>query len=83
MKTQHKKPLKTTKKYVTERDVATIQGLLHMAHTHIKTVSGIQEALVEITGEIEEHGHCGDACYEYDTTAKDLLKKLNLEVRKK
>lgn len=56
-----------------------VMGLLMLAKQHVASLADIEKALRSITGDVTEHGHCGDACYG-DYTADHLLDLLDIRV---
>lgn len=55
-------------------------GLLTLSKTYVKELEFIEKSLRNITGELEECGHCMDATYS-DYTAVELLNKLGIKVK--
>lgn len=68
---------------ISKKNYLAVEGLLHLASLHYKGLEDIKSALMELTKEDDEWGHCSDVVFgNGDFTAKYLLKKLNITVSK-
>jgi len=72
----------SSKTHVTANERLQLIGLLVLAKRYAKHVDEIQQAIQEITGEVEDNGHSQDAIYsEYGVDG--LLDRLDLKVKER
>jgi len=71
--------MKSMKTEIKKTEYLQLVGLLSLAEMHNGKLRDILKAVLEITGESEDHGHGGDSVYS-DFSADDLIKKLNIIV---
>ena len=64
---------------ITEMERMQIMGLLLLAKDHNEKLAEIHNAVLSITEDADDIGHCSDAVYS-DFSADELLRKLKITV---